>query len=86
MSRNEKISPMAALALALALCHSRALAAEPPKTAYPGAFDRPPASEQPALTKDEQSKLKDELTRARDRQNSQVKAKEAAPAPKAKKP
>jgi hypothetical protein len=85
MSRNGKILPLAALALGLSLSHSEAFAAEPSKSAYPGAFDRPPASEQPALTKDEQSKLRDELTRARDRQNSQVKTKEAAP-PKSKKP
>lgn len=86
MSRNRKIIPLAVLALGLSLSHSLAFAAEPSKSAYPGAFDRPPANEQPALTKDEQSKLKNELTKARDRQNSQVKTKETAPAPKSKKP
>jgi hypothetical protein len=85
MSRNKKIVPLAALALGLSLSHS-ALAAEPSKSAYPSAFDRPPSSEQPALTKDEQSKLKNELTKARDRQSSQVKTREAVPAPKSKKP
>jgi hypothetical protein len=86
MLRNERIVPLAVLALGLALSHSATFAAEPSKNAYPGAFDRPPANEQPALTKDEQSKLKDDLTKARDRQNSQVKTKEAAPLPKSKKP
>ena len=85
MSRNQKSIPLAVLALGLSLSHSGAFA-EPLKNAYPGAFDRPPANEQPALTKDEQSKLRDELTRARDRQSSQVKTKETAPAPKSKKP
>jgi hypothetical protein len=87
MSKNGKITLWAALALGLSLANSDgSLAAEPSKSAYPGAFDRPPANEQPALTKDEQSKLKDDLTKARDRQNSQVKTKEAAPATKTKKP
>ena len=86
MSRNETSIPLAVLALGLSLTHSGAFAAEPSKNAYPGAFDRPPANEQPALTKDEQSKLKNELTKARDRQNSQMKTKEAAPASKSKKP
>ena len=88
MSKNGKIiRPIVlALGLSLALAHGAAPAAEPSKTAYPNAFDRPPASEQPALTKDEQSKLRDELTKARDRQNSQTKTKEAAPAQKTKNP
>jgi len=86
MSRNKRIIPLAVLALGVSLSHSEAFAAEPSKNAYPGAFDRPPANEQPALTKDEQSKLKNELTKARDRQNSQVKTTEAAPASKSKKP
>ena len=84
MSRNG--IPLAALALGLSLCPGGTFAAEPSKRAFPGAFDRPPTSEQPALTKDEQSKLKDELTKARDRQNSQVKTKEAGPPSKTKKP
>ncbi|SHN87100.1 hypothetical protein SAMN05444170_6998 [Bradyrhizobium erythrophlei] len=86
MSRNERVIRLAALALGLALTHSGAFAAEPSKNAYPGAFDRPPVNEEPALTKDEQSKLKDDLTKARDRQNSQVKTKEATPALKTKSP
>jgi hypothetical protein len=85
MSRNEKVFPLAALALGLSLWPGAALAAESPKSAFPSAFDRPPPNDQPSLTKDEQSKLKDELTKARDRQNSQVKTKDAAPA-KSKKP
>ncbi|HZR71829.1 hypothetical protein [Bradyrhizobium sp.] len=50
-------------------------------------LDQPPPRETPALTADEVSKLKKDLTITRDRQNSQVKAKEATPAPKkSKKP
>lgn len=82
MSRNG--IPFAALAIGLSLCHSGTFGAEPSKSAFPGAFDRPPTSEQPSLSRDEQSKLKDELARARDRQNSQVKTKKATPAPKMK--
>jgi hypothetical protein len=85
MSKNRKIISLATLMLGLWLCSSAASAGESSKGAYPGAFDRPPASEQPALTKDEQSKLRDELTKTRDRQNSQVKTKEEAPAPGSKK-
>ena len=48
------LTAMAALALGLSLTHSGAFAAEPSKNAYPGAFDRPPANEQPALTTSEQ--------------------------------
>jgi hypothetical protein len=38
------------------------------------------------MTVDEQQKLKNELTNARDRQSSQVKAKDGAVRPKSKKP
>ena len=47
-------------------------AAESSKGAYPGVFDRPPGSAKPVVTKDEQSKLKDELTKSRDRANSKA--------------
>ena len=47
-------------------------AAESSKGAYPGVFDAPPGSEKPVVTKDEQSKLKDELTKSRDRANSKA--------------
>jgi len=88
MSKNERTILLAVLALGLSLAQGGTFAAELSKNAYPGAFDRPPppANEQPALTKDEQSKLKDDLTKARDRQNSQVKTREAPAAPKSKKP
>jgi hypothetical protein len=47
----------------------RADGAEHPKTAgYPVVGDIPPKPEKPAMTADEQSKLKQELTAARDHQ------------------
>lgn len=85
MSRNEKTGSLAALALALALAllfSAEAVSAETSNRVYPPVFDRPPASEKPALTKDEQSKLRDALAKARDRQNSRVKTRDAMPAPK----
>ena len=85
MSKNGSFMRFAALTLALLSCHSAALAAERSTGTFPGAFDRPASREQPALTADERTKLKDELTKARDRQNAQVKGKEATPAAKPKK-
>jgi hypothetical protein len=40
---------------------------------YPSVRGVAPKADQPAMTVDEQSKLKKELNRARDRQNSQLK-------------
>jgi hypothetical protein len=48
--------------------------------------DQPPTREKPALTVNEQSKLKEELTNARNRQTSQVKARDGTAQPKSKKP
>jgi hypothetical protein len=79
-----KISLFAALTLGLLLSGGPSLAAE--TTRYPPVFEQPPASEKPALTKDEQSKVRDDLAKARDRQNSQVKTRDATPAPKSKTP
>jgi hypothetical protein len=83
MFESGKISLFAALTLGLLLGPS--LAAET-STRYPPVFEQPPASEKPALTKDEQSKVRDDLAKARDRQNSQVKTRDATPAPKSKTP
>ena len=84
MSRNGKTGSLAALTLALSLS-AGAVSAETSTRVYPPVFDRPPASEKPALTVDEQSKLRDALAKARDH-NSQVKTKDATPAPKSKTP
>ncbi len=85
MSRNGKTRSLAALTLGLSLS-AGAVSAETSTRVYPPVFDRPPASEKPALTVDEQSKLRDALAKARDHQNSQVKTKDATPAPKSKTP
>ena len=85
MSRNGKTRFLAPLTLGL-LLSAGAACAETPTRVYPPVFDRPPASEKPALTADEQSKLRDALAKARDRQNSQVKTKDATPVPKSKTP
>ena len=83
MLENGKISPLAALVLGLLLSYNPAFAET---RTYPPVFDRPPASEKPALTKEDQSRLRDALAKARDRQNSQVKTRDATPAPKSKTP
>ena len=55
---------------------ARAEVPGPPKpTAYLPVEDVPPRPEKPAMTADEQSKLKKDLTAARDRQASKGKAK-----------
>ena len=62
---------------------ARAEVPGPPKpTAYLPVEDVPPRPEKPAMTADEQSKLKKDLTAARDRQASDVKARGGATRPK----
>jgi hypothetical protein len=56
------------------------------ESAYPSVGDLPPKREKPAMTVDEQSKLKEELNDARDRLNSPVKVRNGAARPKSKKP
>jgi hypothetical protein len=56
------------------------------ESTYPSVGDLPPKRDKPAMTVDEQSKFRKELNDARDRQNSQVKAKDGAVRPKSKKP
>jgi hypothetical protein len=60
--------------------------AVPKQRVYPKVQDLPPKREKPAMTADERAKLMKELTAARDRQTSQVKAKGSAPRPKPVKP
>jgi hypothetical protein len=61
------------------LIDARAQASAPPKTGvYLPIQDLPPRREMPAMTADEMSKLKKDLSVARDRQKSQVKASERA--------
>lgn len=83
MLRDQKTRPLATAALLLSFCGSAPCAAE---SSYPPVEEQPPAREKPALTVDQQSKLKEELINARDRQNSQVKAKDSAVRPKSKRP
>ena len=56
------------------------------ESTYPSVGDLPPKRDKPAMTVDEQSKLKKELNDARDRKNSQAKARDGAAQPKSKKP
>jgi hypothetical protein len=52
--------------------------ARPSTNDYPSVLDVPPRPEKPAMTTDEQSKLKKELNKARDRQAPKGKATEGA--------
>jgi hypothetical protein len=84
MSRSGTTTLLAAavLTMGLSLWNNAARA----DGAYPRVQDQPPHREKPALTVNEQSKLKEELINARNRQNSQVKAKDGAAQSKSKKP
>jgi hypothetical protein len=84
MLRGRKIRPLATAALlGSSFCGSAPCAAG---SSYPHVQDQPPTREKPALTVNEQSKLKEELTNARNRQTSQVKARDGTAQPKSKKP
>lgn len=85
MSEEGKITLSVMFMLAVACCGSAASAAQSSASAY-AQLEPPPARETPALTADEVSKLKKDLAGARDRQNSHVKTKDAAPPPASKKP
>lgn len=66
---------------------ARAEAPAPAKTsAYPPVEDLPPKRAFPAMTPDEQSKLKKDLNAVRDRQTSDGKKKKGAGRPEAAKP
>ncbi len=86
MSEKGKIALSVALILAVTCCGSAALAAQSSSASTYAQLTPPPAREKPALTADEVSKLKKDLAGARDRQNSHVKTKHAAPPPASKKP
>lgn len=83
MSRNGKAAPLAALMLSLSCCGSVAQPAVASTSNY-AQLETPSGREMPAMSADERMKLKEELTKARDRQNNRVKAKEPAQAPKSK--
>ena len=85
MSTNRKPKlPLGAAALLLsALAFGGQGRAE---SAYPAVQDMPPQRDKPAMTVNEQSKLKKELMNARDRQTPKVEDKGGAVGPKAKKP
>jgi hypothetical protein len=92
MPKDEKITSLAAAALlvsglSLGMCaDARAEATTTPKqSAYPPVHDLPAKPDKPAMTADEQSKLKKDLINARDRQ-SRAKAKEGTTRPKPIKP
>jgi hypothetical protein len=83
MSRNGKAVPLAALMLGLSFCGGAAQPAGRSTSDY-AQVETPPGREMPAMSADERKKLREELTKARDRQNDRVKAKEPAAAPKSK--
>jgi hypothetical protein len=56
------------------------------ESAYPAVQDMPPKRDQPAMTVNEQSKLKKELMNARDRQTPKVEDKGGAARAKGKRP
>jgi hypothetical protein len=82
MSKYGKAALAAALLLGPQL--SNAAAAEPSKANYPSVFDQPTTRGEHGLTADERSKLKQDLTNARDRQGSKTKANDQAGQPKPK--
>lgn len=83
MSRNAKAARLAALILGLSFCGSEAQPARSPTNEYVQ-VETPTGRETPALSADERKKIKEELTKARDRQNGRMKTKEPAQAPKSK--
>jgi hypothetical protein len=90
MSQGARLIALAASAILLSLVSSVPLssrAAEPghPKiTGYPDVEDVPPRPEKPAMTADELSRLKKDLSATRDRQAPDAKAHPAPPARPAK--
>jgi hypothetical protein len=78
MSRGEKAALLTVLTFALLLCGSMASFAQTSKGAYPELHNSIPNGQGAGLTVDQRSKLKEELNKARDRQQSQVKARRRA--------
>ena len=87
MSNDGRITGLAASAILLSVVSLGTLGARagepghPKTTGYPAVEDVPPRPEKPAMTVDEQSKLKKDLTAARDRQVPSGKAKAARAKP-----
>ena len=84
MPNDERLTALVASAILLSvvsLASPDARAEEtgrPKPTGYPAVEDVPPRPEKPAMTADELSKLKKELTAARDRQTAAGKARGGA--------
>ncbi len=72
-SQNEKTALKVAAALFLIFGNTITVARA--QDAYPNVGDVPARPDKPAMTVDEQSKLRKELTEARERQKSQLKLK-----------
>lgn len=85
MSRNGKAAKLAALIFGLS-CWASAAHPDGSLTGDYAQLETPSGRDTPAMSADERRKLREELTKARDRQNNRVKAKEPAQAPKSKKP
>jgi hypothetical protein len=87
MSKNGKNGSLIAAALLLSSLSLAGDAATDARaeSAYPNVGDLPLKRDKPPIAVDEQSKLKKELNDARDRQNSQVKARDGAAPQKSKK-
>jgi hypothetical protein len=82
MSQNGIAASLAALLMGLSFCAGAA----PPLSARAYAqLETPVEHDRAALSADERRKLREELTKARDRQNDRAKAKESAPAARPKK-
>ena len=81
MSKGGRFIALAASAILLSVVSLGSLGAlaeeagRPKTTGYPAVEDVPPRPEKPAMTADELSKLKKDLTAARDRQAPKGKAK-----------
>ena len=65
---------------------ARAQAAPPTPSAYPAVEDLPPERQEHAMTPDERTKLKKELSAARDRQTTAAKSRQGAPRAEPAKP
>ena len=83
-SENGKITSL--VAAAVLLLFGNMITAARAQSAYPNVGDMPSRPDKPAMTADEQSKLKKELNEARKRQESQQKAKAGEARPKSRTP
>jgi hypothetical protein len=92
MSKGRRFIALAASAILLSVVSLAPLDARaeepgrPKTTGYPAVEDVPPRPEKPAMTADEQLKLKKELSAARDRQTAADKARGGAARVKPVKP